>query len=499
MSKRRLCLLALFIIAGIFAAPASSAQSDPADKVTYVLSNAVLFNFSINDRFIAVADKGLVAASPPGLLDAANWTVRMEAKIDIVDAGGSVIEPRGSLTQFRPAIVRVFNPRAANRLVFDPGRQLDLTNHNVTFIFAPAGTVLDQIEQFSKIDVSFGESFPPNQVLQEPRNWLVRTIALSTGQEVELTPSAVIVDPIRQNKLVSLIMGQMLDRTKHKITVRFQQPEFPEFTIGEPQKTGAGKAFTAAKGKDDADIYFSGTAIGARNSKPLYAIDTKLGYLQSLGRRGAIGGKMTLNVAEGSDVDPDSITATASYEKFFLFGPRPTAIRFVADFLGAEFDRENKTRNLTTGAYGKLILPSKFLNEHNITTVELIGGFEAGHNYKNSLRREGIGGFWRPKFGVNAYFLSLKPWKLERITFSAEYLLRLPRSAEPFTGYVAGKKATFLTRKPRHDFGVNLDFMFSKAFGLTLQERYGSLPPTFKLVDNKVSAGLVIKLKQANK
>jgi hypothetical protein len=499
MSKRRLCLLTLFIIAGIFAAPASQAQSEPADKVTYVLSNAVLFNFSVDDRFIAARDKGLVAGSPPGLLNASNWTVRMEAKTDIVDAAGSVVESRGSVTQFRPAVVRVFNPSTANRLAFDPGRKLDLTNHNVTFIFSPTGIVLDQIEQFSKIDVSFGESFPSNQVLQEPRNWLVRTIALNTGQEAELIPSAVIVDPVRQNKLVSLMMGQLLDRATHKIIIRFQQPEFPEFTIGEPQKTRAGKAFTAAKGKDDADIYFSGTAIGARNSKPLYAIETKLGYLQSLGRRGAIGGKMTLDADQGSDVDPDSITATASYEKFFLFGPRPTAIRFIADFLGAEFDRQDQTRNLTTGAYGKLILPSKFLNEHNITTVELIGGFEAGHNYRNSITRQGIGNFWRPKFGVNAYFLSLKPWKLERITFSAEYLLRLPRSAEPFTGYVGGEKTTFLTRKPRHDFGINLDFMFSKALGLTIQDRYGSLPPAFKFVNNKVSAGLVIKLKQANK
>jgi hypothetical protein len=101
--------------------------------------------------------------------------------------------------------------------------------------------------------------------------------------------------------------------------------------------------------------------------------------------------------------------------------------------------------------------------------------------------------------GINVYFLSLNPGPLNRITASAEYKIRLPQSSEPFTQIINGEESTFLTKKPRHDYQFSLDFMFSKAFGISVQHRYGSVPPVFKLVDNKVSLGIVFKLKQANK
>jgi hypothetical protein len=45
---------------------------------------------------------------------------------------------------------------------------------------------------------------------------------------------------------------------------------------------------------------------------------------------------------------------------------------------------------------------------------------------------------------------------------------------------------------------IDLNMMFSKAFGITAQYRWGSLPPVFQLVDHRVVVGLTLQLKQAN-
>ena len=291
---------------------------------------------------------------------------------------------------------------------------------------------------------------------------------------------------------------EKLDTETHRIIISFRQANFPAVTVNQPPKEGTKKVFTAAKGKTDADVYLSGAATSARNSKPLYSIESKFQYLQSLRRYGAIGGKATFVSDEGSDVDPDSITAAGSYEKVFVFG-LGTGIILNSDFLGGEFDKEDKTRNLTTGLDGTLVLPSARFTDTFFGAMEFLAGFEGGKNFKNEMDTDGIGGFWRWKFGANAYLLALRPPVFNRITFNTEYKVRLPRSSEPFTEKVNGQEMTFMTKKPRHYVGSDLDLLFSPAYGLSLKYRYGSLPPAFKLVDHKVSVGFTLKLKQANK
>ena len=211
----------------------------------------------------------------------------------------------------------------------------------------------------------------------------------------------------------------------------------------------------------------------------------------------------TFNSAENSTIDPDSITLSAAYQRTFLFGPSPTGIRLNSNFIGYELDKENQTRNLVSGVDATLILPSKRLNrsEENpaFATMDFLFGVEGGHNYKNELQPEGLGNFWRPKFGAGAYFLILKPGIFERISLTSEYKVRFPRSAEIFTETVNGSKMTFLTKRPRHYVATDLSFMFAPSYGIALKYRYGALPPAFKLVDNKVSVGFVLQLLQTNK
>jgi hypothetical protein len=354
-----------------------------------------------------------------------------------------------------------------------------------------------------EIEVLFGKSFPETEAAENPNNWLVFAVN-AEGQRAAFSPRRVQADIT--NKLVLLEMdedlnpGGRLDRATHRIVIIYQQQNLPTVTLGRPQKKAAQKIFTAAKGRKDADIYFSGTAVGQRKSGPLYSIDAKAGYLQSLRRAGAIGGLATFVSEEGSDIDPDSITAAGAYQKVFVFRS-PTGIILNSEFLGFESDKEGETRNLTTELDATLVLPSARLSASTGTfaTMDFMAGFEGGHNYEHPLNPQGLGNFWRPKVGVNAYLVMLRPKGFNRVNLSANYLVRLPRSAEPFTEKINGVKITSLTRRPRHHVAADLGLMFAPSYGLTVKYRYGSLPPAFNLVEHKVSVGFVLQLKQANK
>jgi hypothetical protein len=352
------------------------------------------------------------------------------------------------------------------------------------------------------LEVQFGNDVPPDNILQDTSNWLITKVNLQTGVETRSRPDSVTVShagPTGAIVSVALALSSGLDPSTDRITVRLQLPNFPEFTIGEPKKLGPAKVFTAAKGKEDADIYFSGSAAGARKSKPLYAFESKLGYLWSLGgKRGTLGPRAEVSAASESNIDPDSIKVAATYEKIFVLG-RATGVILRSDFLGAEFDTENRTRNFMTELNGTWVLPPARLGESTFAAFEFMSGFEGGHNYRHKLNEHGLGNLWRWKFGANAYFVALNPPIFKRIDFSTEYKVRLLNSAEPFTETINDKDVTTLKKGSRHYVGSALDLMFSKALGVTLKYQYGSLPPAFKFVDHSVSVGLTFKVKQVRK
>ena len=163
------------------------------------------------------------------------------------------------------------------------------------------------------IAVRFQGSFPEEDAAKNTDFW--RVIAIDKdGNTKTFKPIDVVLRP--QNKLANLRMKESLDTDgeldpkMHKIIVRYQQQNLPTVTLGPRFKRKKKKTFTAAKGKKDADIYFNGSAPGQRGSGPVYSIEAKAGYLQSLKRAGAIGGSASFNSDAHSDIDPDSITAS---------------------------------------------------------------------------------------------------------------------------------------------------------------------------------------------
>ncbi len=328
------------------------------------------------------------------------------------------------------------------------------------------------------------------------KKWFVQAFDLTTGDAVEKSITEVQVYSGIQT--VRLILADNIDTSNFKYVITYREANIPSITLGQPPKKNLEAVFTAAKGKADADIYFKGSATASQKNRPIYSIEAKLGYMQSLRSAGSIGGKFTWMSDEESNVDPDSITATASYQKLFLLG-NSKGIKFNSDFLGAEFDRKNTTRNLMSGADATLILPSAQLGKMTFFTAEFIGGFDAGRNYKHPLNVNGLGNFWRPKVGINTYFLALNTPMFDRVSFNTEYKLRLPQSLEPFTRKINGADVTTLTRKPRHYLGADLNLLFTDAYGIAISYRYGSLPPVYKLMEHKVSIGFVVQFAQAKK
>lgn len=456
------------------------------EKLVYVIELVSILQFGVVDNTITIPfDNRFAGIVRADLNQRDNWT----------------IEVAGSAVPNEPTRVRVEalpSPRFIRLEVKDP---TTLSGGNIRLIFkGTPNIVVDNIETFSLLHVSFAHDAPSNDLLMDEENWIIRLINIQNSTVQQFPPVSVTVLPGNQlPNEADLRVNQRLDQSNDQITVRLQLPNFSEFTVGAPKKTKARKAFTAAKGKPDADIYFSGSAAGAKGSKPLYLFESKVGYLFSLKSKGALGPRAEVNAASESNVDPDSIKTALTYEKIFVLG-RAKGIILRSDALGLEFDKKNRNRNLMTDLNGTFVPPAKRFGESTFIAFDFMAGFEAGHNYRHKLNEnEGLGNLWRWKFGANAYFVALNPPVFKRVDFSTEYKVRLPRTSEPFTQTINDKEITTLEKKPRHYVGSNLDFMFSDALGISLKYQYGSLPPAFKFVNHTTSLGLTFKLKQANK
>ena len=351
----------------------------------------------------------------------------------------------------------------------------------------------------TSIIVEFANTVPEDEVLKNTNNWRIRVVEKNGDVRNAPVADVEVIQPPGLTRITVLTVNESFDLDAQRLAVRFQFANFPEFAIGQPRKVGAAKNFAPAKGKADADIYFSGTAAGARGGKPLYSFEAKAGYFFDFKEKGVLGPRAEINAASESNIDPDSIKTALTYEKIWVFG-RAKGLILRSDALGLEFDKKNRNRNFMTDLAGTLVLPPHRFGEGAFGAVDFLAGFEAGHNFRHALNEnEGLGNLWRWKFGADAYFVALNPPLFKRIDFSTEYKVRLLTSAEPFTETIGGRSVTRLTKKPRHYVGSDLDFMFSDALGVTLKYRFGSQPPAFKFVDHSASVGLTFKLKQANK
>lgn len=372
-----------------------------------------------------------------------------------------------------------------------------------------------QPRDLSKIDVAFGKSFPDctksstpggkdsSPAAENSSNWVINIESTNRSPlpKNTITPSKAELNLVCEDKLITLTLSSddasLFDSQTNKIIITYKQGNFPDVRFNRPEEEEERrrKTYTAAKGKDDADIYLFGSATGAHKSKPIYSIDAKLAYYWDLKAAGAIGPQFTFTSDEGSDVDPDSITAKLAYENIFILGPARYLFLNI-DAVGGEFDKEGDTKNFISGLRAKYVPRSVFLSENNIAAIDFSFGVEGGRNFKNAVDPDGSGGIFRLNLGAAAHFVALAPGKFKRIFINADYFVRLPQRREIFIEKIGDDDVFTLRKRARHLVAADVDLMFSDAFGITIKYQYGSMPPSFKLMDHKVSAGFTMKLRQ---
>jgi hypothetical protein len=281
--------------------------------------------------------------------------------------------------------------------------------------------------------------------------------------------------------------------------------------------------FVQASSKQNAAIYFSGLYSPAIGSPPQYSIDAFVNPQFHLSRENpcnpSLGFNAQVKTNQRPTVDPDSYIISPSYSMFIFGCGASSAARFSGravlfswNILGPEFEAKGKDLNLVSSPmlsdfFRLWPFPSKATTTKEPFTAYLSPtiGVEFGTNIENGLQPNGSGTIFRGVAGadLSARYLPPKSFFFKKLLLSASYRARVPVFSEINTDtvMVPGSSKTndtfSLSSATRNHVTSELDFMFTDAWGITLKDEYGRIPPAFRLVDNSASIGLVFMFSQA--
>jgi hypothetical protein len=290
----------------------------------------------------------------------------------------------------------------------------------------------------------------------------------------------------------------------------------PQSATWEPQKKKG--TFAVAKGKDDADLYLFGSFLAGESTKPLYMIDAKGNWMWTkgewdLGIKSALSTNASAQTpVDRTRIDPDSITAAFSAQRIFVWRvPGIEGLDLNLQPLGGEFSRKTTSSDIVGAAQAKLVTKPWFGPIRWVAVYPVVG-YEGGHSlnqpttlFKEKVNLTGWNGISRAVLGINGeyYWLSKKPTADDtyRFTIDASYQSRILFEPEPFVTVLDVKTVPTYTvtlgRRPRPEAEVHITWNFSKYTGLSIQYKYGSLPPLFQFVDHQATVGLTFRAKQA--
>jgi hypothetical protein len=288
----------------------------------------------------------------------------------------------------------------------------------------------------------------------------------------------------------------------------------------------------AAKGKSDADIYFSGSYTAVHDGDPVWDIDAFAGYMYAPPTQkyhGMFGLFGQVRTKQSPVADPNSFMTYLDYQYVIgdnWWGPKvcddgqgnkigmfqPPIFNYRG--FGAEFDRTAKQLNLITSPMLTIPFRPGCLPRTVSSKVQYWPqiNFNLGTEFVD-VRKSVLApsGKWHTRGLVGATFLTgwqpktklLDSWQL-----SSSWELRLPSAAEifydpkfapidPSTGKKNTKKTPpMLGTQPRHYVDTKFTYNFAAWGGFTLEYTYGSLPPAFNKTDHSVAFGLTFALQE---
>jgi len=283
--------------------------------------------------------------------------------------------------------------------------------------------------------------------------------------------------------------AEHLDLKTHALVMTFYDSNPPvtiSTTATEPEEVGG--RLVDAEDPDDADVYFAGRAKGARGKAGVFSLEARLRREWTKGNN-EWGGIVEVTAEEQGDIDPDSITGGLSFAR--MLSNRQRAVRFAAMLVGGEFSRDDpRTKGfLSSGQTTWTVVPTvggRF-------AVDLLAGYEVGHNFANAISAKGSGLVARATVGVDSYLRWDKRLGFNRITVTGSVLMRLLGRAEIDPDRPDGSDNPTLTKRTRHRAELDLNFGVNERFGLAIQIRSGPLPPAFEHVNRSIAASLVYK------
>jgi len=280
-----------------------------------------------------------------------------------------------------------------------------------------------------------------------------------------------------------------------------------------------GAGLEEANTRDEADVYASGTLVGASNAQTIYAFDVKFAYRQykthlpgsSFKSKWYLQARPLLEYVtnQGTSTSPDYVNLGGEVGLFRQFrrgGPfRPDSVEIVFN-PRAEFDRSVSTRNFVVATFARLPFPNypdrpSPVNLH--TSLEL--GMESGHNYSNVLQPQGSGTiaraygslsllFWH--CGIDPDTHARKQCEAGKRNLELKYEFRAPLQQEIFTQTLQDPAVQFLSSKPRHYFEAGVRIPVFSYFALHPQYKWGSLPPAFSFLDHQYTLNLEVSAKR---
>lgn len=264
----------------------------------------------------------------------------------------------------------------------------------------------------------------------------------------------------------------------------------------------------AARTRNDADVYISGTVTPSVGARPSYNIDSALKYTLRQRGENALFAAGQVKTDNRPTADPDSFSWNVGYRRT---GRRASMLEW--DFAGMQMDKKANALNfysapkfvwnvehLFKGMEKTKKTGQTFLTANVLVGLDLTLGMEFGDNFRDDFtvtNNKGLGGFARGVPGAAAYLVVPHVLHFKKITLASTYTARIPTTDELFleTRHTS-KPVPMLASNTRNYLQDDLQFMLSDYVGFEIKQQYGSLPPAFSFVDNRVSIGLVLQLKQ---
>jgi hypothetical protein len=332
------------------------------------------------------------------------------------------------------------------------------------------------------------------------RGWLIQSLENATGAIRNLDVDSVTVDstlPVLTLQLAPVDIA-WLDTGTHTISVTFLRSSNLARAVSTPTaaapSTVSPGAFRAAPSAQAADVYFSGKITAAGHAQPKYSFEAKLQNDWELrGNAGHLGYLAEIAADESTNVDPDRISAGVTYRR--VLDSRARGLILQVQPIAGEFSRNapRTTTILTTAHVEHVLVPTTGSATARWAAV-VLGGVEVGNNSSNAIDREnGSGLVARFRVAANPYVV-LKPAKVfKSLKGSIFWDARFLASEEIDPGRLDPGGQPTLTRRPRQNLKGDFDLGVTELVSLTLQYRWGYLPPTYNKVNPTFSLSLTFK------